>query len=112
MVDVEYSKTWPVPTPIFPSSVHNLLSNLGFLDDFRKPADSVPSGVTISPDSEGFDDIDEYFSHEFENKASLADKNRQIELDEEGKPKSDADVFAHPVRVSMVPQGKITTCRA
>jgi len=84
----------------------------------RKPVDSLgPAGVTVRADEDGFDNLDDYFSQEFENKATIGEENvmkmgegmEKIEEDEEATGTADVDfVVSQPMRKSLVTNGTVS----
>lgn len=70
----------------------------------RRPADSLgPAGVTIRADADGFDDLDDFFSQEFENKPKVDEENK-VAVDTLGKIEeaTEADyIVSQPVRNSI-----------
>lgn len=70
-----------------------------------------PAGVTVRADEDGFEDLDDYFSQEFENKAKL-DNHPEEEEDATGLEKieeaGEADfLISQPVRKSLGTNGKL-----
>lgn len=68
-----------------------------------------PTGVTVRADEEGFQDLDDYFSQEFENKATLNEEN-QVELPALEKIEEGGEanfIISQPVRNSLRPNGNM-----
>jgi hypothetical protein len=68
-----------------------------------------PAGVKVRADEDGFEDLDDYFSQEFENKAKL-DNQAPVEEENEGLEKiSEAGepdfLVSQPVRKSLGTSG-------
>lgn len=72
-----------------------------------------PAGVTVRADEDGFDDLDDYFSQEFENKTNINDYNRLEPGDdddvhkivEENEEEEQEPIISQAVRKSLGPQG-------
>lgn len=67
--------------------------------------------MTVRADEEGFQDLDDYFSQEFENKTSLNEDNQvePVVLEKIEESAAEASfIISQPVRNSLGPHGMTT----